>query len=106
MPTERPRVTFTISKEQLDEVESFRFEEKMKNQTQAILALLRSGIEIYKEEQKNAPVEELDEDEKEAVKELRKLDGRIKIMAVGELKHIVREYEAAEAAKQINKEMA
>lgn len=44
MPTEKPRVTFTISQERLSEVEAYRFENKFKNQTQAILSLLEKGL--------------------------------------------------------------
>lgn len=44
MPTEKPRVTFTISKERLSDVEDYRFENKLKNQTQAILSLLEKGL--------------------------------------------------------------
>ena len=44
MPTEKPRVTVTMSQEQLDKIDSFRFDNKMKNQTQAILALIESGL--------------------------------------------------------------
>ena len=45
MPTEKPRVTITMSQEELKKIEDFRFNHKMKNQTQAILALVRAGFE-------------------------------------------------------------
>lgn len=45
MPTEKPRVTITISQEELQQIDDFRFNHKMKNQTQAILALVRAGFE-------------------------------------------------------------
>ena len=45
MPTEKPRVTITVSKEQLDEIEEYRYGNKMKNQTQAILSLVRLGLD-------------------------------------------------------------
>lgn len=44
MPTEKPRVTFTISQERLSEVEAYRFDNKFKNQTQAILSLIEKGL--------------------------------------------------------------
>ncbi len=51
MPTEKPRVTITVSKEQLEEIEAYRFGNKMKNQTQAILSLVRLGLdELSKQE--------------------------------------------------------
>ena len=44
MPTEKPRVTITMSKDQLDKIDNYRFDEKMKNQTQAILSLIELGF--------------------------------------------------------------
>lgn len=55
MPTEKPRVTFTISREKLSELESYQHENKIKNQTQAILSLIDKGISDYLSEMKNAP---------------------------------------------------
>ena len=61
MPTERPRVTITVPEDQLKEIEAYRYGNKMKNQTQAILSLVRAGldeIERQKSEQiKNASAE-------------------------------------------------
>ena len=45
MPTEKPRVTITMSEEQLREVDQYRFDHRMKNQTQAIISLVRSGLD-------------------------------------------------------------
>ncbi len=65
MPTDKPRVTFTISQERLSEVEAYRFDNKIKNQTQAILSLIEKGLSsISKEEnspetEKSVPVENL-----------------------------------------------
>lgn len=47
MPTDKPRVTFTISKEQLSKLESFKYENRIKNQTQAILTLIDKGLSDY-----------------------------------------------------------
>lgn len=55
MPTEKPRVTFTISREKLSELETYQHENKIKNQTQAILSLIDKGISDYLSEIKNAP---------------------------------------------------
>lgn len=55
MPTDKPRVTFTLSQEKLDEIDSYRFENKIKNQTQAILSLISKGMDDYLSESKKAP---------------------------------------------------
>jgi len=55
MPTNKPRVTFTLSQEKLDEIDSYRFENKIKNQTQAILSLISKGMADYLAERKEAP---------------------------------------------------
>ena len=43
MPTEKPRVTITMTDDQLKEIETYRYGRKMKNQTQAILSLIERG---------------------------------------------------------------
>lgn len=47
MPTKKPRVTFAISEEQLSEVESYKISNKLKNQSQAILALIEKGLSDF-----------------------------------------------------------
>lgn len=47
MPTEKPRVTFTVSPETLNKIEEYRFSNKSKNQTQAILSLIEKGLSDY-----------------------------------------------------------
>lgn len=47
MPTDKPRVTFAISEEKLTELEKYRFENKIKNQTQAILSLIEKGLSDF-----------------------------------------------------------
>ena len=44
MPTDKPRVTFTVSQDTLQKIDEFRFTTKAKNQTQAILALIEKGL--------------------------------------------------------------
>lgn len=46
MPTEKPRVTITMSEEQLAQIEHYRYGNKMKNQTQAILSLIEKGMDL------------------------------------------------------------
>lgn len=55
MPTEKPRVTFTISKEKLEELERFQHDNRIKNQTQAVLALIEKGLSGYDIETKEPP---------------------------------------------------
>lgn len=51
MPTEKPRITITIPDEQYDKIQDFQYGNKMKNQTQAILALIEMGFaELQKKE--------------------------------------------------------
>lgn len=51
MPTEKPRVTITMTEEQLAQIENYRYGNKMKNQTQAILSLIEKGMDILEAEE-------------------------------------------------------
>ncbi len=44
MPTEKPRITITVTAQQFSRIEDYRFGHKMKNQTQAILSLIEKGL--------------------------------------------------------------
>lgn len=46
MPTNKPRVTFTVSDETLSMIDAYRFTHKCKNQSQAILSLIERGFEV------------------------------------------------------------
>lgn len=46
MPTDKPRVTFTVSQDTLDKIDDYRFRDKSKNQTQAILSLIEKGLSV------------------------------------------------------------
>ena len=50
MPTDKPRVTFTVSQDTLDKIDDYRFRNKSKNQTQAILSLIEKGLSDYEKE--------------------------------------------------------
>lgn len=50
MPTEKPRVTITMSKKELEIIENFRFKNRIKNQTQAILFLINRGLQTITSE--------------------------------------------------------
>lgn len=51
MPTEKPRITITMSNEQLGRIDEYRYSNKMKNQTQAILSLIEKGYEVLAQKQ-------------------------------------------------------
>lgn len=46
VPIEKPRVTITMTEEQLAQIEEYGFRNKIKNQTQAILSLIEKGIDV------------------------------------------------------------
>lgn len=50
MPTDKPRVTFAIDEEKLAKLESYRYDNKIKNQTQAILSLIDKGLSLIESE--------------------------------------------------------
>ena len=45
MPTMNPRITFTVSDDMMKRIDEYRFDNRIKNQTQAIVALINSGLE-------------------------------------------------------------
>lgn len=55
MPTEKPRVTFTVSKETLSKIDDYRFSSKAKNQSQAIISLLERALDDFAPENEKAP---------------------------------------------------
>lgn len=70
MPTLNPRITFTVSDELMDKIDEYRFQHRMKNQTQAIVSLLNLGLEALSDK----PVEQLPkftEDEVQLISEYR-----------------------------------
>lgn len=73
MPTERPRITITMSEDQLERVKEFQYSNRM-NQTQAILHLIQRGFsemekQIESTEEKNAASEPVDTVSEAAIKE-------------------------------------
>ncbi len=50
MPTDKPRVTFTMSEEMLKRVDDYKFDNRIKNQTQAIVKLIDRGLEVINEQ--------------------------------------------------------
>lgn len=60
MPTDKPRVTFALDQEMLDAIEDYKFKNRVKNQSQAIISLIEKGFESlhsehYKTEKSPAP---------------------------------------------------
>ena len=45
MPTENPRITFTLTEEMRLQIEAYKFDHRLKNQTQAIVSLLERGFQ-------------------------------------------------------------
>ena len=45
MPTMNPRITFAVSDDLIKKIDAFRFENRLRNQTQAIIALINLGFE-------------------------------------------------------------
>lgn len=76
MPTKNPRISFALSDDLLREIDEFRYQNRIKNQTQAILTLINRGFEAiagsYTEPQK------LNSDELELITEYRSAPNEIK----------------------------
>ena len=50
MPTDNPRITFTVSEELKDQINEYQFSNRIKNQSQAILSLIKMGMDSLEEE--------------------------------------------------------
>ena len=46
MPTENPRITFTLSDEMRSRIDEYRFDNRVKNQTMAIVNLINMGLQV------------------------------------------------------------
>ncbi len=51
MPTDKPRITITMTEDELKQIEDYRYGNKMKNQTQAILSLIKRGFSEIERQQ-------------------------------------------------------
>lgn len=54
MATDNPRITFTLSDEMKERVDEYRFDNRIKNQTQAIVSLLNRGLEVMNQNKQTA----------------------------------------------------
>lgn len=63
MPTKKPRVTFAINEDRLSEITAYQTRNKIKNQSQAILALIEKGLsDLLPNEIKKAPPPDMGEE--------------------------------------------
>ena len=61
MPTDNPRITFTVSEEMKEQINEYQFTNRIKNQSQAILSLIKAGMDSFEiEAETSASVRELD----------------------------------------------
>lgn len=77
MPTKKPRVTFTLDEKQLNRIDKYRYNYKLKNQTQAILSLIENGLDALSD---NSYEPEFQKSEIEYIKKYRALDAHGKEM--------------------------
>lgn len=47
MPTDNPRITFTLSEDMLERIEEYKFGNRVKNQTRAVVDLINRGLAVY-----------------------------------------------------------
>ena len=52
MPTQKPRFIVTVSEELFEKIEDFRFNNRYQNRNEAIVALLRLGLQAAEKEEK------------------------------------------------------
>lgn len=45
MPTDKPRITFTVDEDLFDKITDYKYSHRMKNQSQAILSLIEKGMD-------------------------------------------------------------
>lgn len=69
MPTNKPRVTITMTEEQLGAIENYQYTNNKKNQTQAILELISKGLD-----EEEASSTEFSKEEIDRIKKYRVLD--------------------------------
>ena len=44
MPTETPKITFVVDEELIERIDDFRFENRVKNRSEAIRQLIEEGL--------------------------------------------------------------
>jgi len=77
MPTDKPRFTITVDPALMQEIEDYRYNHRIKNQTQAVISLMQRGLqEIIETEfsQPQQPVEQYSADEQQLIDDYRSLN--------------------------------
>lgn len=77
MPTDKPRFTITVDPALMQEIEDYRYNHRIKNQTQAVISLMQRGLqEIMETEfsQPQQPVEQYSADETQLIDDYRSLN--------------------------------
>lgn len=79
MPTDKPRFTITVDPALMQEIEDYRYNHRIKNQTQAVISLMQRGLqEIMETEfsQHQQPDEQYSADEQQLVRDYRELNAQ------------------------------
>ena len=84
MPTDKPRFTITVDPALMQEIEDYRYNHRIKNQTQAVISLMQRGLqEIMETEfsQPQQPVEQYSADEQQLSDDYREfnVEGKEKV---------------------------
>ncbi|WP_417002855.1 hypothetical protein [Agathobaculum sp.] len=77
MSTDKPRFTITVDPALMQEIEDYRYNHRIKNQTQAVISLMQRGLqEIMETEfsQPQQPVEQYSADEQQLIDDYRSLN--------------------------------
>lgn len=74
MPTKKPRVTFALSEEELAVIDKYRFDNHLKNQTQAILSLISIGLDTLAPPLPQSSINILSREEQQLVEDYRSLN--------------------------------
>lgn len=77
MPTDKPRFTITVDPALMQEIEDYRYNHRIKNQTQAVISLMQRGLqEIMETEfsQPQQPVKQYSADEQQLIDDYRSLN--------------------------------
>ena len=59
MATDKPRYTVSVDNEMFQEIENFRFENRYQTRSEAMVELIRRGLESLKKEQQQAQKEDI-----------------------------------------------
>ena len=77
MPTDKPRITFVLPEDVLRAVDEYRYSNRIRNQSQAIVQLIRKGLEVIGE-QPYVQTESFTQEETELIHDFRSLPKRDK----------------------------